>query len=112
MARPTDQALVSDQAAARLDPSGFDPSRVKQNVAEIARQFIESEAGCLYEIAMDYGLAIKSGKMGNRTIKPEQARLFAAEFRVRADALYIIAPQLRDYLIKTDKGGGNDGNAV
>jgi len=27
MARPTDQALVSDQAAERLDPSGFDPSR-------------------------------------------------------------------------------------
>lgn len=27
MARPTDQALVSDQAAERLDPPGFDPSR-------------------------------------------------------------------------------------
>lgn len=27
MARPTDQALVSDQARAGLDPSGFDPSR-------------------------------------------------------------------------------------
>jgi hypothetical protein len=25
--RPSGQALVSDQAAARLDPSGFDPSR-------------------------------------------------------------------------------------
>lgn len=28
MARPSEQALVSDQAAERLDPSGFDPSRV------------------------------------------------------------------------------------
>ena len=27
MARPSDQALVSDQAPAGLDPSGFDPSR-------------------------------------------------------------------------------------
>ena len=27
MARPTEQALVSDQAAERLDPTGFDPSR-------------------------------------------------------------------------------------
>jgi hypothetical protein len=27
MAHPTEQALVSDQAAERLDPSGFDPSR-------------------------------------------------------------------------------------
>jgi len=28
LARPTDQALVSDQAASRLAPSGFDPSRM------------------------------------------------------------------------------------
>lgn len=27
-ARPADQALVSDQAASRLAPSGFDPSRI------------------------------------------------------------------------------------
>lgn len=32
MARPTDQALVSDQARAGLAPTGFDPSRERVRV--------------------------------------------------------------------------------
>lgn len=35
MARPSDQALVSDQARSGLDPSGVDPSRVRRVTFEV-----------------------------------------------------------------------------
>ncbi|QPQ55566.1 hypothetical protein IC614_02900 [Allosphingosinicella flava] len=64
----------------------------------IAEDYLLGEADTLQAIAEGYAAAVQTGKFANRSIKPEQARLFAAEFRTRADALYIIAPSLRQHL--------------
>lgn len=60
--------------------------------AFVAENVIEGEAHNLLDIAMEYAAAVKSGKFGTRNIKPEQARVYAAEFRARSDALFLIAP--------------------
>jgi hypothetical protein len=98
-----DLALPAEQdravAASPSSPQAVSPVPASiPSAAWMAENFIECEAHDLFDIATEYARARRSGTFHGRPIKPDQAGVFAAEFRARSDALFIIAPFVRKHL--------------
>lgn len=67
-------------------------------IPSLAENFILAEADDLSSISVDYMRAARGGFFNGRPIKHEQAKFYGRDFAQRSDALYLIAPLLRDYL--------------